>query len=282
MNRCFYLSRLHLPLHGFTIVLMFALTWSSLAFCGEEFIKAVWAGNLERVEALLKKNPDLIADRTLHGWKPLHIAVQQGNKELMEVLLANHANLGAVDDLWGATALHLAAGQGKKGMAELLLAHRADANVKDKFMGRSPLHYAVAGGYKELVKLLLANKADINAKDKDGATPLHYPDVLIYQIDPRSYRDEYDIKPLIPSTAKQGVAEFLLANGADVNAKDNDGRTPLHRMAETGGKELMELLLARGASVNAKDKFGATPLHYAVRGGHKDVAELLSQHSGHE
>ena len=50
----------------------------------------------------------------------------------------------------------------------------------------------------------------------------------------------------------QSVAELLLNNGADVNAKGDYGYTPLHLAAEEGAKGVVELLLARGADVNAK------------------------------
>ena len=54
-----------------------------------------------------------------------------------------------------------------------------------------------------------------------------------------------------------------LADGADVNVKDNNGCTPLH----TATKEIAELLIANGADVNAKDNFKSTPLHFAAREG---------------
>jgi ankyrin repeat protein len=69
--------------------------------------------------------------------------------------------------------------------------------------------------------------------------------------------------------------ELLLANRADVNAKNNDGWTPLYTAAETGHKDVVELLLANRADVNAKDNGSRTPLHAAAESGHKDVVELL-------
>ena len=57
------------------------------------------------------------------------------------------------------------------------------------------------------------------------------------------------------------VAELLLANKAEVNAKDNNGVTPLHLAAFNGHKDVAELLLANKAEVNAKDNDGETPLH---------------------
>ena len=56
------------------------------------------------------------------------------------------------------------------------------------------------------------------------------------------------------------VAELLLANGAEVDAKDTDGRTPLHEAAKYGYLPVAKLLLANGADPNLKDRYGKTPL----------------------
>jgi ankyrin repeat protein/tetratricopeptide (TPR) repeat protein len=70
------------------------------------------------------------------------------------------------------------------------------------------------------------------------------------------------------------VAEYLLANGADVNARFGGRGTPMHLAAERGHKTMTELLLRHGADANSGDS-GGTPLHYAVENGHKAVAEVL-------
>jgi ankyrin repeat protein len=57
---------------------------------------------------------------------------------------------------------------------------------------------------------------------------------------------------------------LLLANKADVDAKSNGGRTPLHEAAFSGYKDVVELLLANKADVNAKNNDGQTPLHGAA------------------
>jgi hypothetical protein len=64
--------------------------------------------------------------------------------------------------------------------------------------------------------------------------------------------------------ANKDVAELLLANHADVSAKDNYGDTPLHMAALDGHKDVVELLLANGADVNVQNKRGETPLHKAA------------------
>jgi ankyrin repeat protein len=78
--------------------------------------------------------------------------------------------------------------------------------------------------------------------------------------------------------ASQGqlvMAEFLLANNADIHAKAQNRRTALHFAAENGHKTMVELLLAHKADVNAKDNGLVTPLHRAVEKGFRAVAEVL-------
>ena len=99
--------------------------------------------------------------------------------------------------------------------------------------------------------------------------------------------------PLIQAarTGNHEAVKQHLAAGADVNAIDRRGWTPLHqadvRKKRSGGwtplhyaaygghKEIAELLIDNNADVSAKDQSRTTPLHYVVAGGHKKAAELL-------
>lgn len=122
--------------------------------------------------------------------------------------------------------------------------------------------YAVEKGNIEQVKTLLTGNPNlVNAKYiLNGATPLHNA----------AFNNNKE------------MVELLLANGADVNAKDNGGQTPLFYSIYIGKKTTAELLLAHGADVNAKDVGGMTPLHWATSHGHNEVVnevvEVLLAH----
>ena len=106
-----------------------------------------------------------------------------------------------------------------------------------------------------LVELLLRKGADVNARIDGGYgwTPLH---AAVY-------------------SGHREVAKFLIASGADINAKDIFGLTPLHGPALSGRKEAVDLLIANGADINAKDGTERTPLHWATVNGQKEFVELL-------
>jgi ankyrin repeat protein/beta-lactamase regulating signal transducer with metallopeptidase domain len=76
--------------------------------------------------------------------------------------------------------------------------------------------------------------------------------------------------------SQREVAKVLIAKGANVNATDSSGKTPLYEGVR-GTRYVCELLIANGARVNARDNSGNTPLHYAAGRWYvgKDLLELL-------
>lgn len=70
------------------------------------------------------------------------------------------------------------------------------------------------------------------------------------------------------------VQEFVEKKGTNVNEQIS-GRSPLHYAADYGHKKVLEYLLSKGANINAQDKFGITPLLSAIFEGHTECVKIL-------
>ncbi|KAG7168685.1 Ankyrin-2-like 10 [Homarus americanus] len=118
----------------------------------------------------------------------------------------------------------------------------------------------------EELKILLKCGANVNDTITQGLTPLHY---AVWQRYPEA-------------------AEFLIAEGCDINARDDIGYTALHLSAEHGYIEMMEVLLKHEAHVNFNippeieedfptDAFDE-PLRLAIKHDHFEAAKVLLEH----
>ena len=260
-------------------VMLVTLFWCSFAFCGE-IHDAAAKGDLEIVKMLLKANPDLVNNKDKNGWTPLRSAAVMDHRDVAEFLLSSKADVNTRDNR-GDTPLHTAAQFDYKDMAALLLAYKADVNAMDTNNGYTPLHRAAFGGHKDIAELLLTNKADVDAKDKRGETPLHMVVVMgLASMSSPSTSREWMSR--VWAGGYKDTAKLLLANKANVNARDNNGSTPLHYAVDKGNEGAVKFLLVNKADVNAEDNTGITPLVYAKGFNYKDVIDLLRQHGGHE
>lgn len=73
------------------------------------------------------------------------------------------------------------------------------------------------------------------------------------------------------------VKSLVSSPGADVNATDERGSTPLLEAARYGHNDITRVLIAAGADLKAKDKDGKTALMLAVQGNHDEVVRVLKQ-----
>jgi len=76
-------------------------------------------------------------------------------------------------------------------------------------------------------------------------------------------------------TSGRDIVELLVSQGADINAQDNYGQTPLHYAADKQIVDMVELLVSQGVDINAQDNYGRTPLLCSVENDRKDIVEIL-------
>jgi len=223
-----------------------------------ELLKAARAGDLPVVKELLEQNPRLIGAKDPLGNSALILAVNSGHDEIAEMLygagirpdIYEAASIGRNDlvaehlserpDLLdsysaeGFTAFSLASHFGKVETMRYLLDHGADINAVSKHpMGVTPLHAALFGKRLEAARLLIELGADVNVRrggenwPRSGWTALHYA---------AGYGFIDLIQPLVD-------------HDAELNTKDNDGKTPLRVAVDAGQTTATEILRQIGASL---------------------------------
>jgi len=111
---------------------------------------------------------------------------------------------------------------------------------------------AVESGDCDQLAELVAGGIPVTAKDDDGNTALHFA-----------------------AQGEMGCVDKLLELGAEVNAVNNDGATPLIEAVKYGDYEISKSLLDKGADKSLKTADGETALSYANEGGDSEIIGLL-------
>lgn len=276
---------------------------------------AVENNSEEIVEFLIAHNADVNTERRMdfHYGKqlpgesydciirtPLFIAVDNRNIEIVKLLLKNGADASyqkGSDILsdYHESILMAAAFYNSKEIAKLLIENGADINARENISNRCVLNYTAESDAKETAEFLIScegndyDKEDyeilLSASVRAGSEKM-VKFLIEFGIDFKSVKS-FGRTLLMEAVYRnhKNIAQFLIDNGADVNAvcddhceKWDNGKTALIFAAEKDSKEVASILINNGADIRANDANGISVLSYAAFYNAKNVADILIAH----
>ena len=217
---------------------------------GDDFLNAVYAGDITKVEAMLNagENPNM---QDSYGNSPMTLAAFAGHDKVLQTLL-DHGGKIDIRDNTGMSPLHCAAYYGRLEVIQVLLTNGAEVNATNRY-GFTPLSESVGKGFPDAAMLLLSAGASVSNRDRRGWQPLH--------LALRSNR----LKPEI----RLQLVTALLDHGADPNAENQGGWEKDSNYDST----VSPFAIFQRRNPNR----GNTPLAIAESNGFLDIAELLKE-----
>ncbi|THG18518.1 hypothetical protein TEA_015216 [Camellia sinensis var. sinensis] len=233
-------------------------------------------GNSYFVSALIDAGAD-INHRDSNGQSVVSLAVQSGNIDSVQVLIES----GFVIDHSIDRFLHDAAAINRADLMKLLFLGfgHIDVNSIDS-QGRTALHVAAIHGHVEVLRFLVSMGGNPDAVAYNRWT-------LLYCAASEGHHEAVEFLLNCSMFVKYARAARIddvhamkscIAEGVNVNGKDQNGWTALHRAAFKGRIESVKTLVSNGAQIDLLDDGGYTPLRRAVEGGHMQVAIYLMAH----
>jgi uncharacterized protein len=216
----------------------------------QTFLKMIQSGATAEIADAVDADPGLAEYRDPQGVSALVWSVYTGQPMVRDFLRAKLAGRGVALDIFEAAA----AGDDNR-LKEILL---SDPSAVEAVSGDgwTPLHLAAAFGTTTSVLVLLTQGARVDAVSTNPQRnqPLH---------------------AVLALSRNSETIELLLRCGADPNAVQVGGFTPIFSAASANRRDLAELLVKHGANPHPKNDQEKTPADYARERGHQELAAWL-------
>lgn len=199
-------------------------------------------------------------ERTKSDATVLHLAVESQNQVMVDLFVGLGIDMDAVDN-WYDTAVFRAVYKGHLQVLQRLVECGADPAKSKTLTGVKPLEIAALKGHTDIVRYLLDQSVDPNAANLQGGTALHQA----------------------ANHGHVEILRLLLERGANINAsiEQAGNHSVLHMAVMDEEKEALKELLAWKAppfNLQARDEEGDTPLHYTVLQKNLEMTEILLSH----
>ncbi|KAJ5255295.1 hypothetical protein N7497_007223 [Penicillium chrysogenum] len=202
-------------------------------------IQSVHSDHADIVALLLAHGADLNAKGGGEPDEAIISAVTRNKAAVARVLLDHGVDVNLTD--YRGSLLHIAARRADKNREEVVrVLIEKGANIESTHVGETPLHVACESGSVEVARCLIESGARLDTWGRRGSSLLH------------------------AATNEVKGVKLLVEKGVDIEVKDDQSETPLHRACWNGRAETAAFLLDQGADIEARSLSGKTPLLLAV------------------
>ena len=213
---------------------------------------------------VLLKHGSLSFETCSNGFFPIHIAASKGSHKVLKLLIEDGFKKGISKDKMFSfidadnnKPLHSAVQVNNAETVQLCLMHGSKIDETTEISLLTPIHLACAQGSLEILKIMLDAQPKlkdkvINMKDVHEMTPLHKASMF----------DHVE------------VVDFLLKNGSDIDAIDQENRSPLLLAASRNCVKVICFLLEKNANFQLRDAKSRNFLHFIV--SHADPVETFT------
>ena len=216
----------------------------------QHFFDLIRRGKTAEIAETVEEQPTLVQSRDAQGISALMLAIYTQQPMIRDFLLTRLQDL----DIFEAAAVGNCQRIHRLFAEDAMLARSVSSD------GWTPLHLASAFSTAEAVTLLIEHGAHVHQLSHNPLRnqPLHACVALNHSVD---------------------VLRILIEAGANVNATQHGGYTPLLQAAAAGKKDLVILLLQHGARLDCLCDQGKSAIDYAKERGHTEIADTLASHA---
>ncbi|XP_069504655.1 ankyrin repeat and SOCS box protein 4 [Ambystoma mexicanum] len=209
-------------------------------------------GHVESLLVLLRHNACI--NCRPNGKTPLHVACEVANVDCLKILINHGAKINCFT-LGGHTPLHLCKTLESIPCAKQLIWRGANVNIRTaNEMEETPLHTVARLGIPELVAFYVDHGADVDSLNAELETPLGTAAYWTLEMKEQEYSSNHHL-----------ICRMLLDYKANINSRDEDNKSPLHKAAWNCDHVLLDMFLEAGAEANTMDINGCGPIQYVLK-----------------